>query len=199
MSLGELILKILVQFFSHLSFNFNSLPVQKWPLCMYCIALQQENFILSLFDDSLCSFFLLCFVISKCSFRFFMLFLHCTVSKTIAHFIIMVQFLQCDMYVWQASCMKYNKKHKRKTSGLFELVQNPCGVLRFWLVLGRLEKLELMYFLLFLMCLMCLHYILDQALLMMFLNGLKQNDKLLWVNPRLSQPKFMWVILLHNM
>ena len=76
--------------------------------------------------------------------------------------------------------MKYNKKLKHKTSGLFELVQNPCGVLRFWLVLGRLEKLELTYFLLFLMCLMCLHYILDQALLMMFLNGLK-----------LSQPKFM--------
>ena len=49
--------------------------------------------------------------------------------------------------------MKCNKKLKHKTSGLFELVQNPCGVLRLWLVLGRLEKLELMYFLLFLMCL----------------------------------------------
>ena len=80
----------------------------------------------------------------------------------------MVQFLQCDMYI----CKKYNKKLKHKTSGLFELVQNSGGVFRFWLVLGRLEKLELMNFLnfllLFLMCLMCLHYILDQTLLMTF-------------------------------
>ena len=105
--LGELILKFLVQFFSHLSFNFNSLPVQKWPLCMYCTAAGE---LYSFFIWWLSMLFFPPLLCDQQVFRFFMLFLHCTVSKTIAHFIIMVQFLQCDMYVWQAWRMKYNKK-----------------------------------------------------------------------------------------
>ena len=96
--LGELILKFLVQFFSHLSFNFNSLPVQKWPLCMYCTAAGE---LYSFFIWWLSMLFFPPLLCDQQVFRFFMLFLHCTVSKTIAHFIIMVQFLQCDMYdVW---------------------------------------------------------------------------------------------------
>ena len=64
----------------------------------------------------------------------------------------MVQFLQCDMYV-----LSITKNLKHKTSGLFfELVQIPGRVLRFWLVLGLMNFLN--FLLLFLMRLMCLHY-----------------------------------------